>query len=111
MFFARSISAIVLPPARVADAWWWMAPFVPMTLPHTGPFRKARPFTPAARTGHLPVSDETRSVVMRRIGLVVVLAVLSAPRAAPAQVPPAASDMLRRLFATRDFAGQSFGGG
>ena len=48
---------------------------------------------------------------MRRIGLVVVLAVLSAPRAAPAQVPPAASDMLRRLFATRDFAGQSFGGG
>ncbi|MGE5742621.1 MAG: S9 family peptidase [Gemmatimonadota bacterium] len=48
---------------------------------------------------------------MRRIGLVVILAVLSVPRAAPAQVPPAASDMLRRLFATRDFAGQSFGGG
>jgi dipeptidyl-peptidase-4 len=48
---------------------------------------------------------------MRRIGLVMVLAVLSVPRAAPAQVPPAASDMLRRLFATRDFAGQSFGGG
>ena len=48
---------------------------------------------------------------MRRIALVVVLTVLSVPGAAPAQVPPAASDMLRRLFATRDFAGQSFGGG
>jgi dipeptidyl-peptidase 4 len=48
---------------------------------------------------------------MRRIWLVVVLALLSAPRAAPAQIPPAASDMLRRLFTTRDFAGQSFGGG
>jgi dipeptidyl-peptidase 4 len=46
---------------------------------------------------------------MRRIGLIVSLAVLSLPNAAPAQVPAAASDMLRRLFASRDFAGQSFG--
>ena len=46
---------------------------------------------------------------MRRIAFIVCLAVLSVPRAAPAQIPAATSDMLRRLFASRDFAAQSFG--
>lgn len=46
---------------------------------------------------------------MRRIAFAVSLAVLSVPRAPSAQIPPAASDMLQRLYATRDFAAQSFG--
>lgn len=46
---------------------------------------------------------------MRRAWLIGCLAVVSLSRAAAAQVPAAASDMLRRLFASRDFAGQSFG--
>jgi dipeptidyl-peptidase-4 len=46
---------------------------------------------------------------MRRVSFVLCLAVLTLSRAAHAQIPPAASDMLRRLFASRDFAGQSFG--
>ncbi len=46
---------------------------------------------------------------MRRVSLAVCLAVLFLPRSASAQVSAATSDMLRRLYATRDFAGQSFG--
>ena len=46
---------------------------------------------------------------MRRVSLAVCLAVLFLPQTASAQVPAATSDMLRRLYATRDFAGQSFG--
>ena len=46
---------------------------------------------------------------MRRVSLAVCLAVLFLLRSASAQVSAATSDMLRRLYATRDFAGQSFG--
>jgi len=46
---------------------------------------------------------------MRRIVFVVGLAVLSLSSTAAAQAQGPTADMLRRLFATRDFAGQSFG--
>jgi dipeptidyl-peptidase-4 len=46
---------------------------------------------------------------MRRIWFGWCLAVLLVPSIA-AQVPPAAGEMLRRLFASRDFSGQAFGG-
>jgi len=46
---------------------------------------------------------------MRRVLFVVGLAVLSLSRNAVAQAQGPTADMLRRLFATRDFAGQFFG--
>src|SRR2546426_2114323 len=47
---------------------------------------------------------------MRRVWQGVCLAVCMTPRFAAAQVPPAATDMLRRLLATREFSAQAFGG-
>ena len=46
---------------------------------------------------------------MRRFALGLAIAVTVAPRPLAAQLPAAAGDMLRRLFASRDFAPQRFG--
>src|ERR1051325_9733039 len=47
---------------------------------------------------------------MRRLWLGVLFAVTLLPHAARAQLSQQASDMLRRIFASRDFAGGGFGG-
>ena len=46
---------------------------------------------------------------MRRIPFVLMIAVLAGFRGLAGQLPPAASDMLRRLYASRNFAAQTFG--
>jgi dipeptidyl-peptidase-4 len=46
---------------------------------------------------------------MRRIPFVLMIAVLAGTRGLAGQMPAAAADMLRRLYASRDFASQAFG--
>ena len=46
---------------------------------------------------------------MRRLSSLLVIALAVGSHSLAAQLPAAASDMLRRLYATRDFASQSFG--
>jgi dipeptidyl-peptidase-4 len=46
---------------------------------------------------------------MRRVSFVLIIAVLAGFRGSAGQVPATAADMLRRLYASRDFASQGFG--